>query len=149
MKHTDQNASSACSRAATYINQSAEQFLNKLRPSSSHDKDDIDKGRKSPDSLPGEARGIVSPSILSLDSEEEDQGEGKDSCERSEETGTITTQTATADPPCTSTNLDQEEKRANKQIDSLDTLFKPTLKSQYRGLYEKKHPQNKLSPRDK
>ncbi|KAI0599608.1 hypothetical protein F4775DRAFT_591394 [Biscogniauxia sp. FL1348] len=149
MHDTNQNVSSACSRAATYINHSAEQFLSKIRPAASHNKDDVDKDPRTPNSLPGEARGIVSPSVLSLDSEEEGREEEKDSGKRNEETGSITTQAAAENPARNSTNLDQDQRSANKQIDSLDQLFKPTLPSRDRGLHKKKHPQNRLSSRDK
>ncbi|KAI5918448.1 hypothetical protein F4810DRAFT_715440 [Camillea tinctor] len=148
MKDTDQNAGSTYSKAATYINHSADQLLKKLLPTSYQNKHDIEDGSESLDSLPDEARGIVSPSIMSLDSVEEEGGqkEQNDTYKRNEETK-ATAQANTNNHSHISADVDEkEERRLNKRIDNLDNLFKPTLQPpkqpNHQGL-QKKQPQNK------
>ncbi|CAJ2503360.1 Uu.00g107540.m01.CDS01 [Anthostomella pinea] len=128
MDKNSQPSSSDTGRVALYLTHAAERLLKSILPERDYKDGTVTRERKSPDYLPYEARGLVSPEISSVDS---DDGlswdlEEYDIVQRNNPSSNL--KDAKTDPD---SNKNDEDRAANDQIDKLEAAFKPTLETLY------------------
>ncbi|KAI0018028.1 hypothetical protein F4780DRAFT_795364 [Xylariomycetidae sp. FL0641] len=119
MNSTNPPPAAKGSQAAHAINRGAEQILKRILPPSTDTAHDS-KAQRSPlnDPFHFEAQGLVSPSVISLASYDEEPRET-----------TFVPEPKHAQNTSRDKSLDKAERAANRQIDRLDRMFRPTLET--------------------